>query len=139
MQQVIDFILQNIPYIVTVIGAVWMYFAERKKRRAEGRIGINDATEGMQNMYDKFVSDANYQYDKLNQKILQLQTNEEIAVTERNTISEELRRVKTDIDKDKRRIAELENKISEYETEIQKYKEQVKTLKAELNRYKNSR
>lgn len=139
MQQVLNFLIENWIPLSTTIGAIWLYFDERKKRQTEGRMGINDATEGMQNMYDKFVADANDQYDKLNQKIMKLQDNESKAVSERNEISLELSKLKSDVAKDKQRIFELETKVIEYEAEIQKYKEQVKNLKAELNRYKNSR
>lgn len=139
MQQLLDFLLENWIPLSTTIGAVWLYFAERKKRQTEGRIGVNDATEGMQNMYDKFVADADRQYERLNNKIIELQESANKSTQERNTLSMELAQVKNEIAIDKKRILELEAKVTEYEAEIQKYKEQVRNLKAELNRYKNSK
>ena len=133
----VNFLTENWLPFSTLVGGVWVYFAERKKRSTEGRLSINDATEGMQSMYDKFVNDANYQYDKLNEKITRLQENEYRALEERDRLSLELNRVKQEIAIDKHRILELESKILEYEEAIKQYKLQVKSLTTELNKYKN--
>ena len=138
MLEIIEFLKENWLPFFTVIGSVWLYFAERSKRKTEGRIGINDATEGMQNMYDKFVADANDQYDKLNAKIKGIQENESTALKERDVLNKELIEIKFEIAFDKKRILELENKIVQYEEEIRKYKEQVKNLKTELSTYKRN-
>lgn len=138
MLDIIEFLKENWLPFFTTIGGVWLYFAERNKRKTEGRIGINDATEGMQNMYDKFVADANDQYDKLNAKIKGIQENESTALKERDVLNKELIEIKFEIAFDKKRILELENKIVQYEEEIRKYKEQVKNLKTELSTYKRN-
>ena len=138
MLEIIEFLKENWLPFFTVIGSVWLYFAERSKRKTEGRIGINDATEGMQNMYDKFVADAGEQYDKLNLKIKGIQENESNALKERDSLNRELNEIRFEIAFDKKRILELENKIVQYEEEIRKYKEQVKNLKTELSTYKRN-
>lgn len=138
MLELIEFLKENWLPLFTTIGGVWLYFAERSKRKTEGRIGINDATEGMQNMYDKFVSDAGDQYDKLNAKVKTIQENEAKALEERDAFYKELTEIKHEIAFDKKRILELENRVVEYEEEIRKYKEQVKHLKTELSTYKRN-
>lgn len=138
MLDIIEFLKENWLPFFTTIGSVWLYFAERSKRKTEGRIGINDATEGMQNMYDKFVADAGEQYDKLNLKIKGIQENESNALKERDSLNRELNEIRFEIAFDKKRILELENKIVQYEEEIRKYKEQVKNLKTELSTYKRN-
>lgn len=131
------FLSENWITLTSVVGGVWIYFSERRKRQTEGRISLNDATEGMQAMYDKFVEDANYQYDKLNEKITKLQENESKALQERDSLASELLGIKSDIVQDKRKILELESRILEYEEQIRQYKTQVKNLTTELAKYKS--
>lgn len=139
MLEIVEFLKENWLPFFTTIGGLWIYFAERSKRKTEGRIGINDATEGMQNMYDKFVSDASDQYDKLNSKVKVIQDNEAHALSERDALNKELMDIKHEIAFDKKRILELENRVIEYEEEIRKYKEQVRILKTELSTYKRNK
>ena len=139
MFDLLEFLKENWIPLTTTIGAVWLYFSERKKRHIEGRIGVNDATEGMQNMYDKFVTDADQQFEKLSQKITKLQENEKEYEKYKEDIAIEILTMKDELNTYKNRVADLGNKVLEYEMEIHKYKEQVKNLKSELNRYKNTK
>ena len=139
----LDFLKDNWAAIVGTIGAIIIWFNERQKRKSEGRVGINDATEGMQNMYDKFVNDANLQYDKLNEKIKVLQESERNAVQERNDLSSTMYDIQKRMEADKTKISELERKIASYEKTIKNYEQkivdyesQVKILKDELKKHK---
>ena len=132
----VEFLAENWIPLCTTIGGVWLYFSERMKRKTEGRISLNDATEGMQSMYDKFVADANYQYEELKEKIVHLQENEARALGERDGLAVQLRTIQFEIATDKRRILELEKRIREYEEAIAQYKIQVKDLTSELAKYK---
>lgn len=139
----LDFLRDNWIAITSTLGAIAIWFSERQKRRNEGKIGFNDATEGMQKMYDKFVEDANKQYDKLNEKISKLQESEAIAIDIRNELASTLENIQSQMKVDKNRIKELELKIAAYEESIKTYQSkilnyetQVKKLKEEL---KNTR
>lgn len=139
----LEFLRDNWVALLGTFGAIIVWFTERQKRRSEGKIGLNDATEGMQNMYDKFVEDANYQYDKLNEKIKTLQTSEETAVKERNEIYGTMADIQKRMEADKSKILELERKIASYEATIKTYELkivdyefQVTKLKDELKKHK---
>ena len=139
----IDFLKDNWIGILSALGAIIVWLAERQKRRNEGRVGINDATEGMQKMYDKFVEDASIQYDKLNEKIGKLQESESIAIKARNELSSTLEDIQHQMNADKKIIKELERKIAAYEQTIKNYEGkitdyelQVKKLKQELQKHK---
>ena len=137
MNDLFEFLKENWIPLTTTIGAIWLYFSEKKKRHVEGRIGINDATEGMQNMYDKFVADADHQFEKLALKVKNLEESENDFSSYKRGVAIEITNMKREIELDKRRIIDLEGKIKEYEEQIQKYKEQVKNLNEELNKYKS--
>ena len=137
MDEIFTFLKDNWMALTSTIGAVWLYFSERHKRKTESKININDATEGMQSMYDKFVADADRQYEKLNLKITSLQLDSDKASLQRDEVIKELQEVKNQLRHEKIIIQQLSEKLTEYEIEIAKYKEQVKNLKLELTKYKN--
>lgn len=139
----LDFLRENWVALSGTLGAIIIWLSERQKRRNEGRVGINDATEGMQNMYDKFVGDANFQYDKLNAKIEKLQNSEIEAILERNGLTEKLDKLHRQVEEDKQKMILLESKIADYEITIKSYELkiadyecQVKKLKEELKNKK---
>lgn len=136
----LEFLKENWLPISTAIGTIWIWFSERQKRKTEGKVGINDATGGMQAMYDKFVDDADVQYTKLNNKIEKLELD---ALTERNILTEKLNKLQTQVENDKYKIINLEQKIAGYELAIKSYElkildyeAQVCKLKEELKKQK---
>ena len=122
-----DFLRDNWLAVLSTLGAIIVWLSERQKRRVEGRIGINDATEGMQQMYNKFVDDADTQYQKMNEKITKL---ESII----DGLLEQQRLDKDSISKLERRVNEQEITIKSYEQKISEYEIEVQRLKRELNK-----
>lgn len=122
-----DFLRDNWLAVLSTLGAIIVWLSERQKRRVEGRIGINDATEGMQQMYNKFVDDADTQYQKMNEKITKL---ESII----DGLLEQQRLDKDNISKLERRVNEQEITIKSYEQKISEYEIEVQRLKRELNK-----
>lgn len=132
----LEFLKENWIAISTTIGAIVVWFNERQKRRSEGKIGLNDATEGMQNMYDKFVADANFQYDKLNEKINKLQQSENEAYKLRLELSNTIEDIQKKMKVDKNKIRELESKIAAYEATIKNYESKITDYETQVNKLK---
>lgn len=130
----LEFLAENWLLLLPTIGGAIAWISERKKRISEGRIGLNDATKGMQEMYDRFVEDASKQYDKLNMKIQSLEDNAIITNNDRERLLLQIKDIERQVETDKKRMLELETKISQYEETIRNYELKIREYEKEVSK-----
>ena len=137
MNDVFLFIKDNWVSITGTIGVVIAWFFDKKNRKEETKIKQGSAMETMQAAYDKFVDDAQKQYNLMDAKITTLEDRERVAIAERAKLEENINPLKKQVSSDKKEMEQLQKRITEYEVKIKYYEEQVKSLTNELSKYKN--
>ena len=137
MNDVFLFIKDNWVSITGTIGVVIAWFFDKKNRKEETKIKQGSAMETMQAAYDKFVDDAQKQYNLMDAKITTLEDRERVAIAERAKLEENINTLKKQVSSDKKEMEQLQKRITEYEVKIKYYEEQVKSLTNELSKYKN--
>lgn len=136
MNDLLLFLKENWVTLTTTFGVATAWFVDRKKRAEELKITQSSSLEGMQNAYDKFVEDAQKQYDALNGKIEKFEERERKAIEERSALQESVKNLKETTESDKKTIEDLKKRITEYEVKIETYEKRVSELTAELSQYK---
>lgn len=140
---IIELLRENWVSVTGALGVAIAWFVEKKSRKEDLKIKQGSAMETMQSAYDRFVEDAQNQYNLLYDKIGVLETRERTAISERVSLQENIKALKKEMYIDKENIQKLEIRISEYEIKIKSYEEQltkyklrVESLTRELSKYK---
>lgn len=137
---VFDYLLDNLLPILIAIGGMVAWFFDKRKRMEELQSikVINKQTEatamqGMQDVYDKFVSDVKLQLDELRsenqflrERILTLENDLQIVNEERTKLIESVARFKQQSEIDSKLIQQLKSKLEQYAKELRSFKNEIK-------------
>ena len=125
--------MNNLIGLLTAVSAVIALIVERKKRYADQKQSEADALQGMQSVYDKFVSDTDKKIKGLLDDIKSLQSSLVESDKKIKTLEEALNSANTKLKefelqavRDKEEIAGLRRKIERYEIELKSYKRSLK-------------
>lgn len=146
----VDLIPQiGVPVLVTLFGAIIVKWQNAKqdrvslmKSKEEVRMTTASALEAMQNSYDKFVEDAQKQYDRLqeeirrlNKELLQLNQRERESIKQQAVQAEQIRRLREQRVGDQKLIVQLTRKVEDYQSQKMESDRKIAALEMELKTY----
>lgn len=112
-----------------IIGGIWVWISEKKRRSAEKDGEVNNAVEGMVRIYRNMVDDVNEKMIKLSERVKSLEE-------ERESNTVKIFELEEKVFSYEKKVEQLESDIEEYKKQILLYKNQVTKLKTELKKYK---
>ena len=136
MNEFLKFIIDNWVSLSSTIGMIVLWFSKRKYDKIELKKETSTALEGIQNAYDRYVTNTNAKVDELQKEINGLKQREKDWLIEKDNLQKQINGLIQQSTKDQSIIQSLKTKIANYETKAKKNESKIKVLESEVNLYK---
>ena len=136
MNEFLKFIVDNWVSLSSTIGMIVLWFSKRKYDKIELKKETSTALEGIQNAYDRYVTNTNAKVDELQKEINDLKQREKDWLIEKDNLQKQINGLRYQASKDQSIIQSLKAKIANYETKTKENENKIKLLETEVNSYK---
>ena len=136
MNEFLKFIVDNWVSLSSTIGMIVLWFSKRKYDKIELKKETSTALEGIQNAYDRYVTNTNAKVDELQKEINDLKLREKDWLVEKDNLQKQINGLIQQSTKDQSIIQSLKAKIANYETKAKENESKIKVLETEVNLYK---
>ena len=136
MNEFLKFIVDNWVSLSSTIGMIVLWFSKRKYDKIELKKETSTALEGIQNAYDRYVTNTNNKVDELQKEINDLKQREKDWLLEKDNLQKQINGLIQQSHKDQSIIQSLKAKIANYETKTKQNETKIKLLETEVNSYK---
>ena len=136
MNEILKFIVDNWVSLSSTIGMIVLWFSKRKYDKIELKKETSTALEGIQNAYDRYVTNTNAKVDELQKEINDLKQREKDWLVEKDNLQKQINGLIQQSTKDQSIIQSLKAKIANYETKTKENEDKIKLLETEVNLYK---
>ena len=136
MNELLKFIVDNWVSLSSTIGMIVLWFSKRKYDKIELKKETSAALEGIQNAYDRYVTNTNAKVDELQKEINALKQREKDWLIEKDNLQKQINGLIQQSTKDQSIIQSLKAKIANYETKAKENESKIKVLESEVNSYK---
>ena len=136
MNEFLKFIVDNWVSLSSTIGMIVLWFSKRKYDKIELKKETSTALEGIQNAYDRYVTNTNAKVDELQKEINGLKQREKDWLIEKDNLQKQINGLIQQSTKDQSIIQCLKTKIANYETKAKENESKIKVLESEVNSYK---
>ena len=136
MNEFLKFIVDNWVSLSSTIGMIVLWFSKRKYDKIELKKETSTALEGIQNAYDRYVTNTNNKVDELQKEINNLKQREKDWLVEKDNLQKQINGLIQQSTKDQNIIQSLKAKIANYETKAKENESKIKVLESEVNSYK---
>ena len=136
MNEFLKFIVDNWVSLSSTIGMIVLWFSKRKYDKIELKKETSAALEGIQNAYDRYVTNTNAKVDELQKEINGLKQREKDWLIEKDNLQKQINGLIQQSTKDQSIIQSLKAKIANYETKAKENESKIKVLESEVNSYK---
>ena len=136
MNEFLKFIVDNWVSRSSTIGLIVLWFSKRKYDKIELKKETSTALEGIQNAYDRYVTNTNNKVDELQKEINDLKQREKEWLLEKDNLQKQINGLIQQSTKDQSIIQSLKAKIANYETKTKENENKIKLLETEVNSYK---
>ena len=136
MNEILKFIVDNWVSLSSTIGMIVLWFSKRKHDKIELKKETSTALEGIQNAYDRYVTNTNNKVEELQKEINDLKQREKDWLLEKDNLQKQINGLIQQSNKDQSIIQSLKAKIANYETKTKQNETKIKLLETEVNSYK---
>ena len=136
MNELLKFIVDNWVSLSSTIGMIVLWFSKRKYDKIELKKETSTALEGIQNAYDRYVTNTNNKVEELQKEINDLKQREKDWLLEKDNLQKQINGLIQQSTKDQSIIQSLKAKIANYETKTKENEDKIKLLETEVNLYK---
>ena len=136
MNEFLKFIVDNWVSLSSTIGMIVLWFSKRKYDKVEFKKETSIALEGIQNAYDRYVTNTNAKVDELQKEINALKQREKDWLIEKDNLQKQINDLIQQYTKDQSIIQSLKAKIANYEIKTKENESKIKLLETEVNLYK---
>ena len=136
MNEILKFIVDNWVSLSSTIGMIVLWFSKRKHDKIELKKETSTALEGIQNAYDRYVTNTNNKVEELQKEINDLKQREKDWLLEKDNLQKQINGLIQQSTKDQSIIQSLKAKIANYETKTKENENKIKLLETEVNSYK---
>ena len=136
MNEILKFIVDNWVSLSSTIGMIVLWFSKRKYDKIELKKETSTALEGIQNAYDRYVTNTNNKVEELQKEINDLKQREKDWLLEKDNLQKQINGLIQQSTKDQSIIQSLKAKIANYETKTKENEDKIKLLETEVNLYK---
>ena len=136
MNEILKFVVDNWVSLSSTIGMIVLWFSKRKYDKIELKKETSTALEGIQNAYDRYVTNTNNKVDELQKEINDLKQREKEWLLEKDNLQKQINGLIQQSTKDQSIIQSLKAKIANYETKTKENENKIKLLETEVNSYK---
>ena len=136
MNEFLKFIVDNWVSLSSTIGMIVLWFSKRKYDKIEFKKETSTALEGIQNAYDRYVTNTNAKVEELQKEINDLKQREKDWLIEKDNLQKQINGLIQQSTKDQSIIQSLKAKIANYETKAKENENKIKLLETEVNSYK---
>ena len=136
MNEILKFVVDNWVSLSSTIGMIVLWFSKRKYDKIELKKETSTALEGIQNAYDRYVTNTNNKVDELQKEINDLKQREKDWLVEKDNLQKQINGLIQQSTKDQSIIQSLKAKIANYETKAKENESKIKVLESEVNSYK---
>lgn len=136
MNEILKFVVDNWVSLSSTIGMIVLWFSKRKYDKIELKKETSTALEGIQNAYDRYVTNTNNKVDELQKEINDLKQREKDWLLEKDNLQKQINGLIQQSNKDQSIIQSLKAKIANYETKTKENENKIKLLETEVNLYK---
>ena len=136
MNEILKFVVDNWVSLSSTIGMIVLWFSKRKYDKIELKKETSTALEGIQNAYDRYVTNTNNKVDELQKEINDLKQREKDWLIEKDNLQKQINGLIQQSTKDQSIIQSLKTKIANYETKAKENESKIKVLESEVNSYK---
>ena len=136
MNEFLKFIIDNWVSLSSTIGMIVLWFSKRKYDKIEFKKETSTALEGIQNAYDRYVTNTNAKVEELQKEINDLKEREKDWLIEKDNLQKQINGLIQQSTKDQSIIQSLKAKIANYETKAKENENKIKLLETEVNLYK---
>ena len=136
MNEFLKFIVDNCVSLSSTIGMIVLWFSKRKYDKVEFKKETSTALEGIQNAYDRYVTNTNAKVDELQKEINALKQREKEWILEKDNLQYQINGLIQQSTKDQSIIQSLKAKIADYESKTKENESKIKLLETEVNLYK---
>ena len=136
MNEILKFIVDNWVSLSSTIGMIVLWFSKRKYDKIELKKETSTALEGIQNAYDRYVTNTNAKVDELQKEINDLKQREKDWLVEKDNLQKQINGLIQQSTKDQNIIQSLKAKIVNYEIKAKENESKIKVLESEVKLYK---
>ena len=136
MNEILKFIIDNWVSLSSTIGMIVLWFSKRKHDKIELKKETSTALEGIQNAYDRYVTNTNAKVDELQKEINDLKQREKDWLIEKDNLQKQINGLIQQSTKDQSIIQSLKAKVANYEIKAKENESKIKVLESEVNLYK---
>ena len=133
MNEILKFVVDNWVSLSSTIGMIVLWFSKRKYDKIELKKETSTALEGIQNAYDRYVTNTNAKVDELQKEINALKQREKEWLLEKDNLQKQINGLIHQSSKDQSIIQSLKAKIANYEIKTKENENKIKVLETEVN------